>query len=340
MTQETLKPGVRIRVNRLAKLRGAVGDALDALRRKNAALHDVMTGTGEYRAFLGAGALLSALAGGGRTGLAGAVAEISASHGDEYGLTPKSDPDDAVYDLCVGFSGAMDRFRAQLAGMSGGEGDGPAPAGKKLAVYILIDTSGSMSGEPIEAVKAGLGSLFSALNRDSQALESVHLCVITFDREARILMPLRGIANLGLPAIADPRSSPTNLGEALRLMCRLRDAEVRKPSADDEGDWLPMCVVMTDGSPSDTALFGEMCDLLAANRHPFSRIIGCAAGPKAKTEPLKRFATDVVSLETMDTNGFSKFWQWVSQSFAEHSQNGELTLDDLPPPPAELRIAF
>jgi uncharacterized protein YegL len=212
---------------------------------------------------------------------------------------------------------------------------------RKLPVYILIDTSGSMRGEPIEAVKAGLNSLFKSLLRDPHALDSIHISIITFDREAKILLPLTELNNsLILPEIPPLESSPTNLGEALQLMCQLYSKEVKKSTLEAKGDWLPVAVVMTDGSPSDTMLFEQMCDTLNSHAYPFSRIIGCAAGPKAKTDPLKKFATDVVILETMDSNSFSQFWQWVSQSFSRLSQNTSREVDELPPPPEEIKLVL
>jgi uncharacterized protein YegL len=212
---------------------------------------------------------------------------------------------------------------------------------RKLPVFILIDTSGSMRGEPIEAVKTGLQSLFKSLLKDPHALDSIHLCIITFDREARILLPMTEIENnLALPEIPPLESSPTNLGEALELMCKLYDQEVKKSTADAKGDWLPVAVVMTDGSPSDTLLFNNMCNILKSNSRPFARIIGCAAGPKAKTEPLQKFSTDIVYLETMDSNSFAQFWNWVSQSFSRLSQNTVREVDELPPPPPELKIVL
>jgi uncharacterized protein YegL len=211
---------------------------------------------------------------------------------------------------------------------------------RKLPIYILLDTSGSMRGEPIEAVKSGLKALFSGLKRDPHALESVCLCIITFDREARILLPMRELESVKLPEIPDLESSPTNLGHALELMCKLYDREVKKSTMAEKGDWLPLAVVMTDGSPSDTMLFEQMCQKLRSGSYRFARVIACAAGPKAKSEPLKKFASDVVSLETMDSNSFAQFWQWVSQSFSRHSQKTDLSLDELPPPPPEIKIAF
>jgi uncharacterized protein YegL len=197
-----------------------------------------------------------------------------------------------------------------------------------------------MRGEPIEAVKTGLRSLFAALKRDPHAMESAQLCVITFDREAKILLPLSELRDIKMPNIPPLESSPTNLGEALELLCKLYEKEVVVATNNSKGDWLPLAVIMTDGSPSDTALFNSMCEKISSSRYRFGRIIGCAAGPKAKVEPLKKFATDVVSLETMDSNAFSKFWAWVSDSLARHSQTTDLALDSLPPMPDEIKLVI
>ncbi|MDR2406415.1 MAG: VWA domain-containing protein [Deltaproteobacteria bacterium] len=209
---------------------------------------------------------------------------------------------------------------------------------RRLPIYILIDTSGSMRGEPIESVKTGLKALVSGLRRDPHASESAHLSIITFDLEAKILLPLTALENVRIPEIPTPKSSPTNLGEGLNLLLERYQAEVKMSTLTSKGDWMPVAVVMTDGSPSDTMLFEEMCEKIHHFR--FARIIGCAAGPKAKTGPLHKFSTDVVTLETMDSNGFSKFWQWVSQSFSRHSLNNDHDSEALPPPPKEIKFAI
>ena len=61
---------------------------------------------------------------------------------------------------------------------------------RRLPVYLLLDTSGSMSGEPIQQVKNGVQMLVSALRQDPQALETAYLSVITFDTTAREVVPL------------------------------------------------------------------------------------------------------------------------------------------------------
>ena len=64
---------------------------------------------------------------------------------------------------------------------------------RRLPVYLLLDTSGSMKGEPIESLRVGLQSLVSSLRQDPHALESVYLSVITFDREVKELCALTSL---------------------------------------------------------------------------------------------------------------------------------------------------
>jgi uncharacterized protein YegL len=37
---------------------------------------------------------------------------------------------------------------------------------RRLPVYLLIDTSGSMKGEPIESVKVGIETMLNTLRKD------------------------------------------------------------------------------------------------------------------------------------------------------------------------------
>ena len=55
---------------------------------------------------------------------------------------------------------------------------------RRLPVYLLLDCSGSMVGEPIEAVKNGVKHLLEELKGSPQALETAYISVITFDSTA------------------------------------------------------------------------------------------------------------------------------------------------------------
>lgn len=208
---------------------------------------------------------------------------------------------------------------------------------RRLPVYILLDTSGSMKGEPIESVKVGLETMLASLRGDPFALESVYISIITFDRDVQCLVPLTSLDDFALPEISVPDSGPTHTGEALKMLCELVDRDVRKSSPEMKGDWKPLLFLMTDGKPSDIKIYNEM--IPEVKKRGFAAIIPCAAGMKAEAEPLKPLSDTVYHLQNMDANDFKKFFQWVSASISTGNQSMGATENlELPPPPEEVVI--
>jgi uncharacterized protein YegL len=208
---------------------------------------------------------------------------------------------------------------------------------RRLPVYLLIDTSGSMKGEPIESVKVGISSMISTLMNDPFALESVYLSLITFDKDVNLLFPLTAVDELNLPDITTPDYGPTHLGAALELLNRRISQEFIPNSPTQKGDWLPVLIVMTDGKPSDSLLYEQMCETL--KKRKFGRVIACAAGPQAKIEPLKKLTSEVYKLENLDSDSFIKLFQWVSSSIDEFNKSQGIGVEtSLPPPPDEIMV--
>jgi uncharacterized protein YegL len=209
---------------------------------------------------------------------------------------------------------------------------------RRLPVYLLLDTSGSMMGDPIEAVKNGVEVLVSTLRQDPYALETAFLSVITFNAKAQQVVPLTELPTFQTPAIA--ASGTTALGEALSLLAERIDAEVVRSTAETKGDWKPLVFVMTDGTPTDD--WSKGLERLKKTRTGL--IVACAAGQSADTSVLKQITEVVVQLDTADSNTIKAFFKWVSASISTGSQKVDagqkevLGLNDLPPPPPEVNV--
>lgn len=210
---------------------------------------------------------------------------------------------------------------------------------RRLPVYILIDTSGSMKGEPIESVKVGLADMIATLRLDPYALETACISIITYNSKVEQIVPLTPLEDLQLPDIAVPESGATFMGGALNLLCERYDAEVNTGSKEQKGDWMPLLFVLTDGKPSDLQAYNEAIDKV--KRHQFTNIVACAAGPKAKIGPLKQLTHNVFTLDNMDSNSFKKFFQWVSINVIGGGRTmGIIDPVDLPAPPPEVNLVI
>jgi len=209
---------------------------------------------------------------------------------------------------------------------------------RKLPVYVLLDTSGSMMGEPIEAVKNGVQVMISSLRQNPQAIETAFLSIITFNSTAQQVVPLTDLSSFQPPDIQ--AGGTTAMGEALELVSTCIDNEVASTTAESKGDWKPLIFIMTDGIPTDNIQKG-LTDL--KKRHT-AIVVACAAGSGADTSFLKQITENVVSLDTADSQSIAKFFAWVTASIGVTSAKVEdagkeaTGLNELPPPPSELNI--
>lgn len=209
---------------------------------------------------------------------------------------------------------------------------------RRLPVYLVLDVSGSMLGEPIEAVRNGMQILASTLRTDPYALETAYLSVITFDSEARQVVPLTELVAFQPPQI--DAGSTTSLGAALKLAAECIEREVQKTTADAKGDWKPLVFLMTDGQPTDDWRKG----LDAFRKAKTGMVIGCAAGQGADPGVLKEITENVVSLATADSGTIGAFFKWVSASISTSSKKVDLAKSDsteiseLPPPPPQITL--
>lgn len=210
---------------------------------------------------------------------------------------------------------------------------------RRLPVYFLLDTSGSMYGEPIEALNNALRGMISVLRSDPQALETLWLSIITFNREVTELVPLTELADFRLPEIVCPQSGPTHTGQALEMLYSKVSADLQRGSATQKGDWRPLLFLITDGKPSDVFLYRSMIPRIKSLN--FAAIVGCAAGYLSNDAMLLELTHTVVHLETADSITLKQFFTWVSDTIEQGNKSaGTSGSVNLPPPPTEIHLVI
>ncbi|MBP6039952.1 MAG: VWA domain-containing protein [Flavobacterium sp.] len=210
---------------------------------------------------------------------------------------------------------------------------------RRLPVYFLLDTSGSMRGEPIQALNNALSGMINTLRSDAQALDSLWVSIVTYDREVKEIVPLTELVSFQLPEITCPQSGPTMTGAGLEYIIQQVKKDVIKGSPTQKGDWKPLLFVFTDGSPSDKPLYREK--IVEIKNLNFGAVVGCAAGPKADDVILKELTENVVHLDSADSSTLKQFFKWVSETIEQGNKSqGTGEGVKLPPPPSEITVVI
>lgn len=189
--------------------------------------------------------------------------------------------------------------------------DNPSP---RCPVALVLDTSGSMDGAPIQALNAGAQLFIEEVKAHDLARWSVDLAVYTAGGQAQCLQEFIGIEQIG--GIAPMQASgQTPLGAAVGMA--LHDLEVRKKTYRDSGVpyYQPWLVIISDGAPTDSWQdAAQRARQLAEQRKLVSLPIGVAG---ADLRILGQFSNKpAVALQGLK---FVEFFQWLSASMARVS---------------------
>jgi|GEM_PF-300898 len=206
---------------------------------------------------------------------------------------------------------------------------------RRLPIYLLIDCSESMVGEPLEAVAQGVKLLCMELKTDPMAMETAYLSVISFSSRAHQLVPLTDLMLFSLPPL--PLGPGTGLGAVFDLLGQCVSRDVRKGTSTQKGDWKPLVFLLTDGQPTDN--WQDAFNRFKAT-NPSVNIIAAGCGEDADADVLKAITPSVLMLKSAGADSFKAFFKWVSQSVSVMSvgiKDGEKF--KLPTPPADVLAA-
>ncbi len=119
----------------------------------------------------------------------------------------------------------------------------------RIPVVLILDTSGSMSGQPINELNQGLVTFQQELNKDDSGSMRVEVAIITFNTSVTIVQDFVRVDQFKPPCLS--ASGVTAMGEAIETAISL--LEYRKETYKNNGVryYRPWVLLITDGSPTD-----------------------------------------------------------------------------------------
>ena len=205
--------------------------------------------------------------------------------------------------------------------------DNPTP---RVSVALCLDCSGSMMGEPINELNAGVKTFYQAIDEDEIARFSAEICIVTFG-PAKLEADYATLDVRPQPPVLSA-SGNTPMGEAVKIS--LDSLERRKELYKESGVdyYQPWLVLMTDGKP-----YGGSLELL---NQQINRVAGMVEAGKLVLFPIgigseadmgtpQRFSPKRPPLRLQGLK-FSEFFSWLSKSVSRVSQStpgDKVTLD-------------
>ena len=195
-----------------------------------------------------------------------------------------------------------------------------APGERRLPVYLLLDTSGSMDGAPIQSVREGLEQFQREVAKDPFARDVVKVGVITFGEEARFVTSgLIPIQEFQVPELVPSNRDVARLDLAFRLLRESFDRDVVRPRlGGPKGDWRPVVFVFTDGRPTDG--YGKPSDQWKAERDALinrpkrqvkpANFVAVGCGPNVDDETLKAISTGTAFCMGTSEAAFVSLFSW------------------------------
>jgi uncharacterized protein YegL len=201
-------------------------------------------------------------------------------------------------------------------------------ADQRCACMLVLDTSGSMDGDPIDALNQGLAAFERQVKSNALAARRIEVGIITFGGDGvRLNQDFLQAKHFVAPVLSADGGTP--MGEAVHLALqaiRNRKNEYRQLGIQYYRPWL---MLITDGEPTDQG-WEQAAD--AVRREEMQKALTCfpiAVGPQVNLEKLGQFSSKrPVSLNGLD---FEELFVWLSGSLGKVSASGPGNMIELPP---------
>lgn len=189
--------------------------------------------------------------------------------------------------------------------------DNPEP---RCPCILLLDTSGSMNGEPIRQLNDALVLFKDELMADSMSIKRVEIAIITFG-------PVRVVSDFLTPDEFQPTtltaSGDTPMGSAIREgieLLRNRKEHLRRNGIDLFRPWI---FLITDGGPTDA--WSDIPNIISEGEAKNSFSFFAIAVDNANMDTLRQMAQREPI--TLKGHNFRPLFRWLSDSLKRVSSS-------------------
>ena len=197
---------------------------------------------------------------------------------------------------------------------------GANQATSRLPVYLLLDTSYSMTGAKIQSVNQGVQLIYNELLNNPTALDTVHIGVITFNSTARMVTSLTDLTNFVPPILS--ADGVTALADALSVLYDSLDRDLIPNSTQQKGDFKPLVFILTDGIPTDSQGYPSdnwrpAIDRIRSrtkNKVGSIIVLGIGSDQEIDESVLKGIGDVAMKITDANPDAIQSFFKWVSAS--------------------------
>jgi uncharacterized protein YegL len=119
-----------------------------------------------------------------------------------------------------------------------------------LPFYLLCDESGSMAGDPLDAINKSLPELHMEIGSNPVVSDKTRFCLMGFSDVAEVLLPLSDLSTVSSMPSLQP-SGGTDYTSAFAALRQTIDTDVAALKAQGHSVYRPAVFFLSDGYPND-----------------------------------------------------------------------------------------